>query len=293
VKPPPFRYRRPADLDEALALLAEPGAVALAGGQDLVPLLNSRRVRPSTVVDIAGLATLRGITDGTTDGAGEVRIGALTRHRDLLGSTVVRERLGLLHSATGHIGHGAIRNRGTLGGSCASALPGAELPTALVALGATLDLVSATGRRTLPAAEFFRPGGTALDGTALDGTALGGTALGGTALRPGELVDSVTVPVPSGGTRWWFAEHTRRGAFKFPLVGVAVLRPPADEARVVVGGGTAGPVVVGADEAAGLALADLADRLALADAPQAGREFTARIARSLIARCVRGTEATR
>ena len=279
MKPPPFRYRRPTDLDEALALLAAPGAVALAGGQDLVPLLNARRVRPSTVVDIAGLSALRGITDGR----GEVRIGALTRHRDLLDSAVVHERLRLLHSAAGHIGHGAIRNRGTLGGSCASALPGAELPTVLVALGATLDLVSATGRRAVPAAEFFRPGGTAL----------GETALGETALGPGELVEAATVPVPPDGTRWSFAEHTRRGAFKFPLAGVAVLRPPTGRARIIVGGGTAGPVPVGVDEAAGLPLTDLAERLALADAPQAGRTFTARIARSLIAKCLRSTEGVR
>jgi carbon-monoxide dehydrogenase medium subunit len=204
MKPPPFHYQRPAELDEALALLAEPGAVALAGGQDVVPQLNSRRLRPSTVVDIADLVPLRGITGE----AGSVRIGALTRHRDVLGSPLVRDHLGLLHLAAGHIGHGAIRNRGTLGGSCASALPGAELPTALVALGATLHLVAAGGRRSVPAAGFC-------------------TGDGGSVLRRGELIEAVTVPVPPEGAVWSFAEHTRRGAFKFPLVSVAALRAPA------------------------------------------------------------------
>jgi carbon-monoxide dehydrogenase medium subunit len=266
VKPPPFHYRKPAGLDEALALLAEPGAVALAGGQDLVPLLNSRRIRPSTVVDIDAVEALRGIT-GDTDG---IRIGALTRHRDVLDSVVVRDRLALLHLAAGHIGHGAIRNRGTLGGSCASALPGAELPTALVALGASMHLVSTGGRRSLPAATFF-----------------GGQR---TALRPGELVEAVTVPVPRGGVSWSFAEHTRRGAFKFPLISVAVLRAPGAVARIVVGGGATGPVAVEPDDAAGLP--ELADRLALADEAQAGRLYKARIARSLIEQCWRSTEVT-
>jgi carbon-monoxide dehydrogenase medium subunit len=268
VKPPPFHYRKPAELDEALALLAEPAAIPLAGGQDLVPLLNSRRIRPSTVVDIDGLEPLRGIADG----AGQVWIGALTRHRDLLDSPVVRQHLGLLHFAAGHIGHSAIRNRGTLGGSCASALCGAELPTALVALDASVHLVSGTGRRFLPAGAFFagdRP----------------------TALLPGELVDAVTVPVPQEGASWSFAEHTRRGAFKFPLVSVAMLRSPAGEAKIVVGGGAAGPVVVEADDAR-LPPLDLASLLALIDEPHAGRLFKARIARSLIEHCRRSTEAT-
>ncbi|MGW3626995.1 FAD binding domain-containing protein [Streptomyces sp. NPDC000880] len=267
MKPPPFHYRKPDELDEALALLAQPGSVALAGGQDLVPLLNSRQVRPSTVVDLAGLEPLRGITGGAED----VRIGALTRHRDILDSPVVRGRLGLLHLAAGHIGHGAIRNRGTFGGSCASALPGAELPTALVTLGASMHLVSAEGRRSLSAAEFF-----------------GGQHR--TALWPGELVETVAVPVPPDGASWSFAEHTRRGAFKFPLISVAVLRTPAAAARIVVGGGVMGPVAVEADSTG--ALQELADRLALADEPQAGRLYKARIARSLIERCSRSTEAT-
>jgi carbon-monoxide dehydrogenase medium subunit len=271
VKPPPFHYRKPAGLDEALALLAEPGAVALAGGQDLVPLLNSRRIRPSTVVDIVAVEALRGIT-GDGDG---IRLGALTRHRDVLDSVVVRDRLALLHLAAGHIGHGAIRNRGTLGGSCASALPGAEFPTVLVALGASMHLVSADGRRSLPAATFF-----------------GGQGLGGrqTALREGELVEAVTVPVPRGGASWSFAEHTRRGAFKFPLITVAVLRTPGAVARIVVGGGATGPVAVEPDDPAGPR--ELADRLALADEPQAGRFYKARIARSLIEQCSQSTEVT-
>jgi aerobic carbon-monoxide dehydrogenase medium subunit len=261
MKPPAFRYRKPDELDEALALLAEPNAVALAGGQDLLPLLNSRRIRPSTVVDLGGLSALRGITEGA-DG---VRIGALARHRDVLDSTVIRRRLGLLHLAAGHIGHGAIRNRGTLGGSCASALRGAELPTALVALGASMHLVSTEGRRSLPAAEFFDGGKK-------------------TALWAGELVEAVTVPVPPEGASWSFAEHTHRGAFKFPLISVAALRAPQGTARIVVGGGAAGPVEAAPEDTGGLA--DLADRLVLTDQPQAGRLYQARIARSLIGHCI-------
>jgi carbon-monoxide dehydrogenase medium subunit len=268
VKPPPFHYRKPEGLAEALELLAEPAAMALAGGQDLVPLLSSRKVRPSTVVDIGGLEPLRGISDED----GKVRIGALSRHRDLLDTQLVQHRLGLLHEAAGHIGHGAIRNRGTLGGSCASALPGAELPTALVALGASVCLVSAGGSRILPAGEFFGERATAL--------------------AAGELIDGVTVPVPRDGTRWSFAEHTRRGAFKFPVVSVAVLRPPTAPSRVVVGGGAAGPVILEPGQAARLTGEYLADRLAFTDDPGAGRLYKARIARALIEHCLRTAEGT-
>jgi CO/xanthine dehydrogenase FAD-binding subunit len=141
-----------------------------------------------------------------------------------------------------------------------------------VALDASVHLVCRTGRRLLPAGAFFagdRP----------------------TALLPGELVDGVTVPVPQEGASWSFAEYARRGAFKFPLISVAVLRLPAGETKIVVGGGGGGPVVVETDDVR-LRPPDLASLLALVDEPHAGRLFKARIARSLIEHCRRSTEAT-
>jgi CO/xanthine dehydrogenase FAD-binding subunit len=134
VKPARFEYFDPGTLDETLAVLHEHGerAKVLAGGQSLVPMMNFRLARPAALVDInrvTGLAYVR-------EGPGSVVIGALTRHRELERSPVVRARCPLLAAAVPFIGHAAIRNRGTIGGSLAHADPAAELVAVAAALGA-------------------------------------------------------------------------------------------------------------------------------------------------------------
>jgi carbon-monoxide dehydrogenase medium subunit len=203
VKPAPFTYVRARSLDEALACLDAAGeAKILAGGQSLVPMLNMRLVRPGTLVDINGLSGLDEIR-ATPDGG--LVLGALARHSDLLASTLVRERAPLLAAATAHVGHRAIRNRGTLGGSLAHADPAAELPAAVVALDGTLTVAGPSGRRRILAREFFRGPLT-------------------TALEPRDLLVEIEIPGPAA-TAWGFAELARR-AGDFALAGaVAVLRP--------------------------------------------------------------------
>jgi carbon-monoxide dehydrogenase medium subunit len=132
-----------------------------------------------------------------------VRLGALTRHRDLLSSAIVRAHLPLLAEAAPHIGHIAIRNRGTIGGSLAYADPAAELPACAVALGATLVLGSAKGERQVKAEDFFK-------------------GLFETDLRAGELIVEVKFPEVPTGTSTGFAELSRRHG-DFALVGVAAL----------------------------------------------------------------------
>ena len=196
-----FRYVRPASLQEAYRVLAEAGgeAVPIAGGQSLLAGLNMRLSSPKVLVDIGNLAELTGqsYADGT------VRLGALTRHRDLLSSAIVRAHLPLLAEAAPHIGHIAIRNRGTIGGSLAYADPAAELPACAVALGATLVLGSAKGERQVKAEDFFR-------------------GLFETDLRAGELIVEVKFPEVPTGTSTGFAELSRRHG-DFALVGVAAL----------------------------------------------------------------------
>jgi carbon-monoxide dehydrogenase medium subunit len=123
VKASAFRYARPGTLPEALALLQSDDAVPLAGGQSLMPALNMRLSAPGLLVDIGALDELRGIAEAPDS----VWLGALTRHRDLLDSPLVRAQFPLLAEAAGHIGHVAVRNRGTLGGSLCYADPAAEL----------------------------------------------------------------------------------------------------------------------------------------------------------------------
>jgi carbon-monoxide dehydrogenase medium subunit len=196
-----FRYVRPASLQEAYRVLAEAGgeAVPIAGGQSLLAGLNMRLSSPKVLVDIGNLAELT----GQSYADGMVRLGALTRHRDLLSSAIVRAHLPLLAEAAPHIGHIAIRNRGTIGGSLAYADPAAELPACAVALGATLVLGSAKGERQVKAEDFFK-------------------GLFETDLRAGELIVEVKFPEVPTGTSTGFAELSRRHG-DFALVGVAAL----------------------------------------------------------------------
>ena len=140
-----FRYIRPTSLDHAYRILAESGgdAVPVAGGQSLLAGLNMRLSAPKLLVDIGDLKELT----GQSHAEGSVRLGALTRHGELLRSNLVQKHVPLLVRAATHIGHVAIRNRGTLGGSLAYADPAAELPACAVALGATLVLGSLAGER--------------------------------------------------------------------------------------------------------------------------------------------------
>jgi CO/xanthine dehydrogenase FAD-binding subunit/aerobic-type carbon monoxide dehydrogenase small subunit (CoxS/CutS family) len=198
VKPAPFAYIRARSLAEALDVLgADPEARLLAGGQSLVPMLNMRLVRPSRLVDLNAVPGLDGIH--ATPGGG-LAIGALVRHAELVSSPSVGARAPLLAAAAAHVGHRAIRNRGTIGGSLAHADPAAELPAAVVALEAHLVAASPRGHRRIAAADFF-------------------TGLFATALAPDEILVAVEVP-PSATPAWGFAEVARR-AGDFALAGVA------------------------------------------------------------------------
>ena len=153
MKPAPFRYARPQHLADAVGLLAAYHDVKiLAGGQSLVPMLNLRLVRPAVLIDLNGVPGLDHITPRATGGPSS---GALVRHAALADSAPVIERAPLLAEAARHIGHAAIRHRGTLGGSLAHGDPTAELPAARVALDAELVLHVPRGTRTIQAPGFL------------------------------------------------------------------------------------------------------------------------------------------
>jgi CO/xanthine dehydrogenase FAD-binding subunit len=228
VKPAPFDYVAPRTVEEALEALGE-GAQVLAGGQSLVPLLNLRVARPARIVDInriAGLGVL--IRSG-----GTLRIGATVRQAALGRSALVAHRWPLLAQAVRHVGHAATRARGTVAGSVAHADPRAQLPAALLALGAHFELRSAAGTRTLAADEF--------------------------APAPGELLVAIHVPPLKTGARTAFAEYARtRG--EFPQAGVAVVLGRGHAAVAVLGTGSRATAAeaalvdgAGAREAAALA----------------------------------------
>jgi CO/xanthine dehydrogenase FAD-binding subunit len=152
MKPAPFEYSRPADLDEACALLkADDGARLIAGGQTLVPLMAMRLARPSRLIDIVripGLAYIR-------DEGDAVAIGATTRQCVAERAPLVRAKLPLLFKALPHVGHAATRARGTIGGSLANADAAAEIPLVAATLGATLVWRDGAASHETEASAFF------------------------------------------------------------------------------------------------------------------------------------------
>lgn len=207
MKPPPFRYVRPASIEEVLDTLAEHGddAKVLAGGQSLVPLLNFRLARPAVLVDLGSVAALSHceVADGW------LVVGAMVRQRFAERSEDVRSGWPLIPEALGHVGHLQIRNRGTVGGSIAHADPAAELPAVALALEATIVVRSRSAERTVQAAEFF------------EGPFM-------TAVAPDEIVSEVRFP-PVGGARQGFIELARRSG-DFALAGVAAVNHAANGA---------------------------------------------------------------
>jgi CO/xanthine dehydrogenase FAD-binding subunit len=239
MKPAPFAYAVPASLDDALELVRDEETRALAGGQSLVPMLNFRLARPERLVDLNPLAELAGVH--CVDGA--LRIGAMTRQAALERSRDAR-RWPLLAQAEAHVGHAAIRNRGTVGGSVAHADPAAELPVALLALDARFSLRRAGGERTVQAADMFRGAMT-------------------TAIADDELLVEIEVPPIPAGARTAFVEHARTHG-DFALAGVGVVFAPGAHAAIALLGAGPVPVRAAAAEAALLAGADAAHAAALA-----------------------------
>jgi aerobic carbon-monoxide dehydrogenase medium subunit len=232
MKPPAFAYRRPGSVAEAVALMAEHGGDAklLAGGQSLVPLLNFRVLRPAVLVDINRLAEL----DFVAEGDGGIRVGALTRHRTLETSPLVRRHVPLLAAAMAHVAHLAIRNRGTIGGSLAHADPAAELPLLAVLLDAVVHARSAAGGRRHAAAEFFLAPLT-------------------TALADDEIVTEIVLPRLPPRSGWAFEEVAlRHGDFAIASVGATVSQSKGQigEVRLAVGGVAETPVRLREIEAA-------------------------------------------
>jgi carbon-monoxide dehydrogenase medium subunit len=198
VKPAPFAYKKARSLDDAVALLSEhKDARLLAGGQSLIATLNMRLSAPRLLIDINGINGL----DQIAAKGGMVEIGALVRHVQAERSDTIAKHAPLIARAMPHIGHAAIRNRGTLGGSIAFADPAAELPACLMALDGEVDAVGPQGKRTVKAAEFFK-------------------GLFETALGPQDVLTAIRVPAAGKDTRIGFAELARRHG-DYAIVGLA------------------------------------------------------------------------
>ncbi|GGC86835.1 FAD binding domain-containing protein [Chelatococcus reniformis] len=219
MKPPSFAYARPGTVAEAAGLLAQgDGAVLLAGGQSLMPMLNLRLAAPDTVIDINGIA---GLADVRRDD-GRLRIGAMARQAALMRTPAVGEALPLLALALPHIGHPQTRSRGTIGGSLCHADPAAELALVAVAADAVLTLLSSAGTRTVPARAFFLH--------AME-----------TVRAADEILTEITFPASRPGARCAFRELARRHG-DFAIAAVAAEWSP-EGLTIAVGGLEATPRV--------------------------------------------------
>lgn len=225
MKPPPFEYHRPRSVPEALAYLNDlDGDVKLlAGGQSLVPMLNFRVVRPDHLIDLNDLSEL----DYVCDLGDAIEVGAMVRHQRVATDPIIRVGLPLLSQGAATIGHFAIRQRGTLGGSLAHADPAAQLPLLAMLLDASLLCRSATRNRELPAVNFFE-------------------SIMTTALDAHEILVGVRFPKPATGVGWGFEIFSQRHG-DFAIVVVAALLAcngagRVSNLRLAIGGVAATPV---------------------------------------------------
>ena len=227
-----FAYERPDRLAEALALLAadDSSARPLAGGTDLIIRLRDGTLRPRTVVDVKRIAEL---TRDIHVADGWLRIGARTTMTDLMRHERIRRDYTALAEAAAYVGSVQIRNRATLAGNICNASPAADTAPALLVYGARVVAVAQGGRRTFSLDEFFVKSGV-------------------TTLQPGELVEAIEIPLPSGRRGSVHARRTRRRGHDLASVTLAVAIGEDGVTRLSYG--SVGPrPVVAADETGVLA----------------------------------------
>ncbi|HEX3864382.1 MAG TPA: xanthine dehydrogenase family protein subunit M [Stellaceae bacterium] len=201
-----FEYHTATSLDDAAGRLADEDAKLVAGGMTLIPTLKQRLAKPTQLIDLGKIASLKGITEE----GDAVVVGAMTRHVDVSRSEIVRRVIPSLAELAGMIGDPAVRNRGTIGGSISNNDPAADYPGAVVALNATVR----TSKREIAGDDFF-------------------TGLFETALEPGEIVTAVKFPRIQAANYQKF----RNPASRYAIVGVYVARTGSGVRVAVTGAG--------------------------------------------------------
>jgi carbon-monoxide dehydrogenase medium subunit len=248
--PPAFDLHTPETLDEAIRLLGENGDTkVIAGGHSLLPALKLRLASASTLVDLGRIPGLDGIEqDGDT-----LTIGAMTTHVAVASSRTVRTACPVLAETASEIGDLQVRNRGTIGGSLAHADPGADYPTVVSALEATIVARGPGGEREIAAGEFIR-------------------GVFDTALEPDEIITAVRVPATRAGTGAAYVKHEHPASGYGVAAAAAVVGlegGTCSAARLVVGGATGTPVAIPVDGLVGQAPSEDAIAAATAGVPDA------------------------
>ncbi len=282
---PSYEMAVPRTLDDALAMLRdEPGVWRpFAGGTDLMVLLEAGRLEHRKFFSIRHLSELRGVTESD----GRVRIGALTTYTDVRRSELLTRHFPVLGRAARETGGIAIQNRGTVGGNIANASPAADTPPALLAYGAEVELVSASGARRVPYAEFH-------------------TGYKRTVMRADELIAAVLLPRPGEGARHHYRKvGTRRAQAISKVCFAALAEVEGDtlgEVRIALG--SVAPVVMRCPrteellrgrrldgELAEAAAEELAREITPIDDVRSTARYRTRVARNLLAEFLSGLSA--
>ena len=197
-----YDYLKPSSLEEAIGLLKQYGGQAklIAGGTDVMVDIRQKKYAPQVLISLRGIEGLNFIREED----GGLRIGALTTHRELEKSPLVRERLGALADAVDNLGSVQIRNVATIGGNICNAAPSADTAPPLLVLGASVRIKGSEGERVLPLEEFF-------------------LGPGETALKDDEILVEFIIPSPPPNSASAYWKHTRRQAMDLPIIGVAMM----------------------------------------------------------------------
>jgi aerobic carbon-monoxide dehydrogenase medium subunit len=225
-----FELQEPECLEEAASLMSKYGedSRVIAGGQSLLAMIRTGLVRPSVLISLGLLKDLAAVKAAS---AGSFHLGALTTHRRILRSSLVKEQAGILVGAVSRIGSTPVRNFGTIGGNLCHNEMGSDPPSALLVLNAEVECLSLRGRRKMPLSDFL-------------------TGYFETSLAADEILTGIEVPAaPADSTAVYLKQAMRPG--DLAIVGVAALLGPGNgggrEARIAVGG--VGPVPFRATEA--------------------------------------------
>ena len=231
--PAPFDYERAVSVEHAIALLEEfgPGARLLAGGHSLLPMMKLRLAVPDVVIDIDPLAADLGYV---REQDGEIRIGAMTRHRDLLESDLLARRLAIFADAERVIADPVVRNRGTIGGALCQADPSEDLSAVCAAVGARMVIQGSGGRRVIGMREFHRGPYE-------------------TAVGPAEMLIEIRVPVRDGAGSAYEKVDRRAGDWAVVAAGAAVEIAAGTIVRAGIALAAAGGDITSADAEASLA----------------------------------------
>ncbi len=210
--PVAFDYQKVRTVDEAIAALSKGDSKILAGGHSLIPAMKLRLSQPAKLVDIGGIAALKGIKEED----GEIVIGAGATHADIAGDKLINSKLPFFAEGASIIGDVQVRNHGTIGGSLAHADPAADWPALVLAADAAIEVQGKNGKRRIKATDFF-------------------TGLFSTSLQENEIIIAIRIPVPAEGTKTSYQKFSQP-ASRFAIAGCAVMRSPDGKTNIAFTG---------------------------------------------------------